>query len=71
MCIRDSLLGYVNPQDQSGASGLERMYDEELSLLDKKIFTIADVRGNFLQGSGLVVSSALDRDCLLYTSRCV
>lgn len=56
------LLGYVNPQDQSGASGLERMYDEELSLLDKKIFTIADVRGNFLQGSGLVVSSALDRD---------
>ena len=56
------LLGYVNPQDQSGASGLELMCDEELSLLNKKISASADVRGNLLQGRGLVVSSAREDD---------
>ena len=56
------LLGYVNPQDQSGASGLELMCDEELSLLNKKISASADVRGNLRQGRGLVVSSAREDD---------
>lgn len=60
--IAAHLLGYVNPQDQSGASGLERMYDEELSLLNKRISAIADVHGNLLQGRGLVVSSDMDED---------
>lgn len=56
------LLGYVNPQDSSGAAGIELMCDEELSLLNKRIFTTADVLGNIVPGRGLVVSTAMDRD---------
>lgn len=56
------ILGYVNPQDSSGAAGIELMCDEELSLLNKRIFTTADVRGNIVPGRGLVISTAMDKD---------
>lgn len=56
------ILGYINPQDASGASGLELMCNDELSLLNKKIFTTADVKGNIILGKGLVVSTAQDTD---------
>lgn len=56
------ILGYVNPQDSSGAAGIELMCDEELSLLNKRIFTTADVLGNIVPGRGLVVSTAMEED---------
>lgn len=56
------ILGYVNPQDSSGAAGIELMCDEELSLLNKRIFTTADVRGRIIPGRGLVVKTNMDRD---------
>lgn len=56
------ILGYVNPQDSSGAAGIELMCDEELSLLNKRIFTTADVTGNIIPGRGLVISTAMDQD---------
>lgn len=55
-------LGYINPQDKKGASGLELMCDEQLSLYEKKIFAAADVKGGMLRGKGPVVSSEGDRD---------
>ncbi len=56
------ILGYVNPQDASGASGIELMCDEELSLLNKRVFATADVKGNILPGRGLVVSTDMEQD---------
>lgn len=56
------ILGYVNPQDASGASGIELMCDEELSLLNKRVFTTADVKGNILPGRGLVISTDMEKD---------
>lgn len=56
------ILGYVNPKDSSGASGVELMCDEELSLLNKRIFTTADVKGQILRGRGLSVTTAKDQD---------
>lgn len=56
------ILGYVNPQDSSGATGIELMCDQQLSLLNKKLSAVADVKGNILQGRGLVVSTDKDRD---------
>lgn len=56
------ILGYVNPQDASGATGIELMCESQLSLLNKRIFTTADVKGNILQGKGLVVRTAMDED---------
>ena len=56
------MLGYVNPRDFSGAAGIEKMCDKELSLLNKKIFTTADVKGNLIPGRGLVVSTAMEAD---------
>lgn len=56
------ILGYVNPQDASGATGIELMCDEALSLLDKRIFTTADVKGNIIPGRGLVISTAMEQD---------
>lgn len=56
------ILGYVNPKDSSGASGVELMCDAELSLLNKRIFTTADVRGKILQGRGLLVTTAKEQD---------
>ncbi len=56
------ILGYVNPQDASGAAGIELMCDETLSLLNKRIFTTADVKGNLIPGRGLVISTAMETD---------
>lgn len=56
------ILGYVNPQDASGATGLELMCNDQLSLLQKKIYTAADVKGNIILGNGLVITTAGDRD---------
>lgn len=56
------IIGYINPKDKSGASGLELMYDEELSMLDRKVAAAADVQGTLLQGYGLTVTTSADED---------
>lgn len=56
------MIGYVNPKDNSGASGLELMYDEILSSYGKKVTAPADVSGNLLRGYGLSVESAAEDD---------
>lgn len=56
------LLGYVSQKEKKGVSGLELMYDEELSLYEKQIFTTADVVGTMLLGKGPVVVSSGDKD---------
>lgn len=56
------IIGYVNPKDKSGASGLELMYDDQLSLLNRKVSAVADVQGKLLQGYGLTVTTSADDD---------
>lgn len=56
------MIGYVNEKDNHGVSGLELMYDEELSLLRKQVSATADVNGVLLQGYGLNVKTAADDD---------
>ncbi len=56
------LIGYVNQKDSSGAAGLELMYDEELAGLNRKMYAVADVKGNLLQGRGLVMASEDEKD---------
>ena len=56
------MIGYVNKDDSSGASGIELMYDEELSAFEKTVSASADVKGTLLRGTGLTVSSAADED---------
>lgn len=56
------MIGYVNPADSSGVSGLELQYDEELSMLKKKVSTTADINGELLRGKGLTVTTAADED---------
>ncbi len=56
------IIGYVNPSDNSGASGLELQFDQELSMLDKQVSAAADVNGSLLQGRGLTVTTAADAD---------
>ncbi len=51
------LIGYVNRRDASGAAGLELMYDEVLSGLNKRIYAVADVKGNILPGRGLMITA--------------
>lgn len=59
------MIGYINPKDCSGASGLEMMYNNELNLLDKKVSAVADVNGKLLQGYGLTVKTAADKDAFV------
>lgn len=56
------IIGYVNPKDSTGASGLELMYDEVLGSYNKKVMAPADVSGNLLQGYGLTVENDADGD---------
>lgn len=56
------LIGYVNSKDGSGASGLELQYDKELSLYNKKVATVADVKGHLLRGTGLAITTAQEKD---------
>ena len=49
-------IGYVNKGDLSGASGLELMYDEQLSGLNRRVYAAADVKGNILTGRGLIIA---------------
>ena len=56
------MVGYINSKDSSGASGLELMYDDKLSNLNKKVSAVADVNGNILQGYGLKVDSDAEGD---------
>lgn len=56
------MIGYVNPKDNTGASGIELMYDEELSAYNKRVMAPADVRGNLLQGYGLTVENDAEDD---------
>ena len=56
------LIGYVNKMDSSGAAGLELMYDEELSGLNRKVYAVADVKGNILPGRGLLIASDDEKD---------
>ncbi|MFQ7472612.1 MAG: peptidoglycan D,D-transpeptidase FtsI family protein [Anaerovoracaceae bacterium] len=55
--IAANLIGYVNKKDLSGASGLELMFDDELSVLNRRIYAAADVKGNILTGRGLIITS--------------
>ena len=56
------MIGYVNHKDGSGASGLELMYDKELSLYNKKVMAPDDVSGKLMRGYGLTVQTASDDD---------
>lgn len=60
--IAAHLIGYVNKQDTSGAAGLELMYDQQLSGLNRRIYAVADVKGNILPGRGLVITSDGEKD---------
>ena len=51
------LIGYVNRSDQSGAAGLELMFDEQLSGLNRRLYAVADVKGSILPGRGLLITS--------------
>ena len=55
--LAEHLIGYVNKQDDSGAAGLELMYDDQLSALNRRVYAVADVAGNILKGRGLVIDS--------------
>lgn len=56
------LIGYVNKKDSSGAAGLELMYDDRLSGLNRQVYAAADVKGNILPGRGLIITSEGERD---------
>ena len=56
------LIGYVNKKDSSGAAGLELMYDDQLSVLNRHIYAVADVNGNILPGRGLLITSDEKKD---------
>lgn len=56
------MIGYVNQEDSSGASGIELMYDDDLSAFEKTVSASADVKGTLLRGTGLTVASAADED---------
>jgi len=47
------LIGYVNQKDAVGVSGIELMFDEQLSQRNKNLYALADNKGNLLAGSGL------------------
>ncbi len=55
-------IGYINKGDLSGATGLELMYDEKLSGLNRRVYAAADVKGNLLTGRGLIIASDGGRD---------
>ncbi len=57
------MVGYINPKDSKGVSGLEYMYEKELSMINKEVSAVADVNGILLRGYGLTVSSMADDDC--------
>ncbi|MDO5414911.1 MAG: penicillin-binding protein 2 [Bacillota bacterium] len=56
------LIGYVNKKDSSGAAGLELMYDDRLSGLNRRVYAAADVKGNILPGRGLIIASDGNND---------
>lgn len=56
------LIGYVNKMDSSGAAGLELMYDDQLSGLNRRVYAVADVNGNILPGRGLMIASNAPND---------
>lgn len=56
------LIGYVNKKDSSGAAGLELMYDDRLSGLNRQVYAAADVKGNILPGRGLIIASDGNND---------
>ena len=57
-----NLIGYVNSRDSSGAAGLELMFDDKLSALNRKMYAAADVKGNILTGRGLIITSDKQED---------
>ncbi|MGN0703099.1 MAG: peptidoglycan D,D-transpeptidase FtsI family protein [Lentihominibacter sp.] len=59
------LIGYVNKEDNSGAAGLELMCDDQLSALNRRVYAVADVAGNILQGRGLVIASDENDDSII------
>lgn len=60
--LAEHFIGYVNKEDNSGAAGLELMYDDQLSALNRKVYAVADVAGNILPGRGLVIASDDEMD---------
>lgn len=55
-------IGYVNKGDLRGAAGLELMYDDQLSGLNRRVYAAADVKGNILTGRGLMIASDAGSD---------
>lgn len=55
-------IGYVNRGDLRGAAGLELMFDEQLSGLNRHVYAAADVKGNILTGRGLIITSEAGKD---------
>ena len=51
------LIGYVNESDDSGASGLELMFNSRLDPLHRHMYAVADVRGNLIPERGIIVTS--------------
>jgi len=60
--VAEHFIGYVNSGDLKGASGLEKMYDEQLSGFNRRVYAAADVKGNILNGRGLIITSDAGRD---------
>jgi peptidoglycan glycosyltransferase/penicillin-binding protein 2 len=60
--MAEHFIGYINEKDVSGASGIELMYDENLSSFNKKIYAVADVTGEILQGRKLEIISGDKND---------
>lgn len=63
--LAEHLIGYVNKEDNSGAAGLELMCDDQLSALNRRVYAVADVAGNILQGRGLVIASDEKDDSII------
>lgn len=63
--LAEHLIGYVNKEDNSGAAGLELMCDDQLSALNRRVYAVADVAGNILQGRGLIIASDEKDDSII------
>ena len=60
--VATHFIGYVNKSDHKGAAGLELMFDDRLSGLDRRVYAAADVKGNILPGRGLIITSEAGKD---------
>ena len=61
------MIGYTNPKDGSGATGLELQYDEVLSQYNKKVAAVADVAIS-ANSNGYYAPGALTASTALFAS---